>query len=175
MPNQSRRPLFYWFVVCTIPLYAALWLFSGHVLIRDFHHSKAYGWTLAARDTGWVFTTVDENGPAAGRLEVGDRLLALNGDTRAAVLGYLFFANAPLGEIYRLDVDRRGTPVSMDLLMAEGPGRQLWLVFLIVSIVLHRRRGARRPASGGPAGPADRRPDDCRRVRNDSRSARRKP
>ena len=65
MPNQSRRPLFYWFVVCTIPLYAALWLFSGHVLIRDFHHSKAYGWTLAARDTGWVFTTVDENGPAA--------------------------------------------------------------------------------------------------------------
>ena len=134
MTIQSRRPAFFWFVVCSIPLYAALWLFSGHLLIRDFHHSKAYGWTLAADETGWVFTSVDRNGAAAGRLEVGDRLLALNGDTRAAVLGYLFFANAPVGQVYHLDVDRRGTPMSMDLLMAVGPGRQLWLVFLIVSI-----------------------------------------
>jgi hypothetical protein len=134
MPNRSRRPAFFWLVVGAIPLYAALWLFSGHVLVRDFHHSKAYGWTLAADDTGWVFTSVDPNGAAAGRLEVGDRMRALNGDTNAAVLGYLFFANAPVGQIYHLDVDRRGTPVAMDLLMAEGPGRQLWLVFVIVSI-----------------------------------------
>ena len=134
MPNQSRRPLFYWFVVCTIPLYAALWLFSGHVLVREFHHSKAYGWTLAARDTGWVVATVDENGAAAGRLEPGDRLLALNGDSRVALLGYLFFSNVPVGEMYRLDVERRGTRRSVDLLMAVGPGRQMWLVFLIVSI-----------------------------------------
>jgi tRNA A-37 threonylcarbamoyl transferase component Bud32 len=134
MGNQPRRPAFFWFVVCAVPLYAALWLFSGHVLVREFHHSKAYGWTLAARDTGWVFATVDENGPAAGRLEAGDRLLALNGDRRVAVLGYLFFANARVGEIYRLDVDRRGTQTSVDLLMAVGPGRQMWLVFLTVSI-----------------------------------------
>ena len=135
VPLSGRRPAFFWLVVCTVPLYAALWLFSGHVLVRDFHHSKAYGWTLAARDAGWVFATVDPHGAAAGRLEVGDRLLALNGDTRAAVLGYLFFANAPIGENYHLDVDRRGTPVSVDLFMVEGPGRQLWLVFLIVSVV----------------------------------------
>ena len=86
--------------------YAALWLLSGHVLVRDFHHTKAYGWTLALRDGGWVVDTVDEHGPAAGRLEVGDRLLALNGDERVAVLGFLYFSNAPVGEIYRLDVDR---------------------------------------------------------------------
>src|SRR5439155_16101309 len=103
-------------------------------LLREFHHSKAYGWTLTARDAGWVFATVDENGPAAGRLEAGDRLLALNGDGRAAVLGYLFFANAPVGQTYRLDVDRRGTRISVDLLMPVGPGRQMWLVFLTVSV-----------------------------------------
>ena len=60
-------------------------------------------------------------------------MLALNGDTRAAVLGYLFFANAPVGEIYRVDVDRHGEPKHYDILMAVGPGRQLWLVFLTVS------------------------------------------
>jgi len=104
------------------------------VLVREFHHSKAFGWTMTARDTGWVVATVDERGPAAGRLEPDDRLLALNGDGRVALLGYLFFANAPVGEIYRLDVDRRGTRTSVDLLMAVGPGRQMWLVFLTVSI-----------------------------------------
>ena len=104
------------------------------MLVREFHHSKAFGWTTAVRDHGWVVVTVDENGPAAGRLEAGDRLLALNGDPRLAVLGYLYFANAPVSEIYRLDVDRHGTRTSVDLLMAVGPGRQMWLVFLIVSI-----------------------------------------
>jgi len=89
---------------------------------------------MTTGDTGWVVATVDENGPAAGRLEPGDRLLALNGDERVAVLGSLFFANARVGEIYRLDVDRRGTRTSVDLLMAVGPGRQMWLVFLTVSI-----------------------------------------
>ena len=77
------------------------------------------------RETGHVVASVDENGPAAGRLEPGDRLLALNGDWRVAPLGYLFFANARVGEIYRLDVDRRGMRTSVDLLMAVGPGRQM--------------------------------------------------
>jgi hypothetical protein len=135
MSDQSRRPAFFWFVVCAVPLYTVLWVLSAHVLVRDFHHTKANGWTLALRDAGWVFDTVDEYGPAAGRLEVGDRLLALNGDERVAVLGFLFFSNAPVGEVYRLDVDRHGTRTSVDLLMAVGPGRQMWLVFLTISIV----------------------------------------
>src|SRR5258708_14613941 len=82
MDNPPRRPAFFWLVVCTIPLYAALWLFSGHVLVREFHHSKAFGWTMKARDTGWVVATVDERGPAAGRLAAGARLLPVNGYRR---------------------------------------------------------------------------------------------
>lgn len=39
-----RGRTFFWFVVFTVPLYAALWLFSGYVLVREFHHSKAFGW-----------------------------------------------------------------------------------------------------------------------------------
>ena len=126
--------MFFWLVVCAVPLYVALWLFSGYVLVRDIHHSKAMGWTMTPRDNSWVVATVDEKGPAAGRLEPGDRLLALNGDARAAVLGYFFFVNAPVGELYRLDLNRRGAPVSIDVLMAVGPGRPMWLVFLTVSI-----------------------------------------
>lgn len=134
MPNQSRRPAFFWLVVCTVPLYAALWLFSGHVQVREFHHSKAFGWTMTAGKTGQVVATVDDNGPATGRLESWDRLLALNGDRRVALLGALFFSNVRVGEMYRLDVDRRGTQMSFGLLMAVGPGRQYEFVFLIISI-----------------------------------------
>lgn len=44
---------------------------------------------------------VDPTGPDAGRLEPGDRLLPLNGDPRAAVLGALYFFNAPIEGVYR--------------------------------------------------------------------------
>src|SRR5258708_13301370 len=78
MDNPPRRPAFFWFAVCTIPLYAALWLFSGHVLVREFHHSKAFGWTMKARDTGWVVATADERGPAPGPPPPGHTLLSLH-------------------------------------------------------------------------------------------------
>jgi hypothetical protein len=120
-------------VVAALPLLATFWLFSAFVLVRDFHHSKAYGWTMTVDGESWEFATVDADGPAAGLLEPGDRLLALNGDTRAATLGYLFFSNAPVGERYRVDIDRRGERKAFDILMPVGPGRQLWLVFLTVS------------------------------------------
>ena len=48
--HSLRSRAFFWFVVCVTPLYAALWLFSGYVLVRDFHHSKAFGWAMALGD-----------------------------------------------------------------------------------------------------------------------------
>ena len=44
------RSRVFWLVVCAVPLYVALWLFSGYVLVRDIHHSKAIGSTMTPRD-----------------------------------------------------------------------------------------------------------------------------
>jgi len=134
MPSQPRRSAFFWFVVLACPAYAALAVFTTHVLVRDFRHTKDAGWTARADDTGWFVATIDPAGAAAGRLERGDRLSALNGDTRAAVLGPSFFVNVPIGETYRVDLERRDRRVSVELLLRVGPGRQLWTVFLIVSM-----------------------------------------
>jgi tRNA A-37 threonylcarbamoyl transferase component Bud32 len=68
---------------------------------------------------------VEGAGPAAGRVEIGDRLLALNGDERAAVLGTFQFRNVAGGDTYRVDFERRGQRVSLELPLLLVSGRYL--------------------------------------------------
>jgi hypothetical protein len=110
-------------VTLAVRFFGALWVFAAVTLIRNFHHTKAYGWTLGVERESWRFVAVDPTGPAAGRLEPGDRLLSLNGDPHAAVLGALFFVNAPIDRVYRVEIDRYGERKAYDVLMPAGPGR----------------------------------------------------
>lgn len=117
-----------------VRFFGALWVFAAVTLVRNFHHTKAYGWTLSVERESWRFVAVDPTGPDAGRLKPGDRLLSLNGDPRAAVLGALLFVNAPIEGVYRVEIDRYRQRKAYDMLMPAGPRRQLWLVFLTVSL-----------------------------------------
>ena len=86
---------------------------------------KKPGWIARPDDKGWVVTSVEEAGAAAGRLERGDRLLAINGDERTAILGVSWFINVRGDESYRVDLDRRGQRVSVDLWLPLLRGRYL--------------------------------------------------
>jgi hypothetical protein len=44
--------------------------------------ARELGWHFVERPDGYYVTKVDPDGPAAGRLEMGDRILAVNGDDR---------------------------------------------------------------------------------------------
>ncbi len=48
---------------------------------------KVVGWTAAYKTGNWSVKAVDPAGPAAGKLERGDRVLAINGDRRAERIG----------------------------------------------------------------------------------------
>jgi hypothetical protein len=76
---------------------------------------------------------VGEAGVAAG-LERGDRLLAINGDERCAVLGVSNFINLRGGDTYRVDFDRNGQRVSVDLLLPLARGRYLWPIFQVCGL-----------------------------------------
>src|SRR5262249_5197651 len=84
---------------------------------RTYGLVKDPGWIVRPYAAGWVVTAVNEPGPAAGRLERGDRLLAINGDDRAALLGFSDLINLRDGDIYRVDVERHGHRVSVALLL----------------------------------------------------------
>ena len=86
MPDQ-RRPAFFWFIVLLSGIYLAFLAFTIHAIASHYGVLKDPGWTLRLASSGWFVSGVQADGPAAGKIEIGDRLLAFKGDERAAVIG----------------------------------------------------------------------------------------
>ena len=85
--NSPRRPPFFWLVVLACALYVGFFVFCVSLTIRVYAIAKTPGWTLRGGRGGWIVSSVDADGPAAGRIQPGDRLLAIDGDQRSAVIG----------------------------------------------------------------------------------------
>jgi predicted metalloprotease with PDZ domain len=112
MSDQSRRPAFFWLVLLLCGVYAGFCAVTIEATLRHYGTEKDPGWNVRADATGWIVSDVNASGPAAGRIEPGDRLIALNGDGRAAVLGVASWAGLRAGDTYRVDLERRGARVS---------------------------------------------------------------
>jgi GAF domain-containing protein len=134
MRSQPRRSAFFWLVLLISVVYAGSFAFTVYAVARYYGVDKAPGWRVVANATGWFVWEVDDAGPAAGRIQRGDRLLAINGDQRAAVLGASGFVNVRGGDIYRVDLDRHGHRVSVELLLPVAGRRYLWPIFLVCSL-----------------------------------------
>ena len=91
--------------------------------------------------------SVPPDGPAAGQLKPGDKLLAIDGDARAARIGiYLFVFPKAAGERYRVEVQRASTRLDLELRIAaiHIPALRLWasiqvgtaLIFLLTGTMV---------------------------------------
>src|SRR5215510_4973177 len=129
MPSQ-RRPPFVWFVVLLSAVYVASFAFTIYAVATYYGEVKDPGWALRVTRDGWFVSQVDGGGPAAGKIEVGDRLLALNGDERSAVIGVSQFRDVAGDDTYRVEFERRGQRVSFDLPLQIARGRLLEPLFL---------------------------------------------
>src|SRR5215470_19110759 len=129
MSEQPRRPVFFWLVLLICGLYAGLFAFMIYADVRYYGFEKASGWSVRLHRTDWVVSYVDDAGPAAGRIQLGDRLLAINGDQRRAVFGTFAWSFVDGGKTYRVDLDRRGERVSLELSLLLIPGQQLTPIF----------------------------------------------
>jgi eukaryotic-like serine/threonine-protein kinase len=135
MSDQPRGPLFFWLVVLICAVYAGLCAFTVYAVARYYGVEKYAGWTCDQTDGRvWYVTHVDTNGPAAGRIQVGDRLLALNGDERRAVIGFFQWLSVDGDKIYSVDLDRRGERISVELPMALVPGQRLTPIYALVGL-----------------------------------------
>src|SRR5258706_5742808 len=117
MSDQPRRPVFFWLVVLTCVVYAGLFAFTVYAVVRYYGVEKAPGWRAKTDGTGWFVSDVDDPGPAAGHVQIGDRLLAINGDERRTVFGLFEWSFVDAGKPYRLDLERRGERVSLEVTM----------------------------------------------------------
>jgi hypothetical protein len=135
MSDQPRRPVFFWLVLLTCAVYAGLFAFPVYAVARYYGVEKVAGWSCERNDgKAWFVTEVDEAGPAAGRIQVGDRLLAINGDERRAVIGYFQWVFVDGGKTYRVDLDRSGERVSIELPMALVSGQRLTPIYALVGL-----------------------------------------
>src|SRR5262249_1894400 len=105
-----------------------------HAVATYYGEAKDPGWLLRATGEGWFVSQVDAEGRAAGTVEVGDRLLALNGDARAAVIGTAQFRAVKGGALYHGDFERPGQRASCELPPDIVRGRLLEPLFLVVSV-----------------------------------------
>src|SRR5712691_2598799 len=133
MPNR-RPPACVWLVVSLSAVYVAYMVFTISVVASHYGVFKDPGWTLRVTGDGWFVSAVDASGPAGGHLEAGDRLLALNSDARAAVIGTSQFRNVKGGETYSVEFERRGRRVSVEMPLRLSRGRLLDPLFLLVSV-----------------------------------------
>src|SRR3984893_750492 len=132
MSDEPRRPVFFWVVLLTCVVYAGLFAFTVYAVARYYGFEKAAGWSCDRTDgTAWFVTHVDDAGPAAGRIQVGDRLLAVNGDERRAVIGFFQWLNEDGSKTYTVDLDRRGERVSLELPMALVSGQRLTAIYAL--------------------------------------------
>ena len=132
--SLQRRPPFVWLVVLLCAVYAAYLAFTIHAIATHYGKVKEPGWTLRVTGDGWFVSQVEAGGPAAGHIEVGDRLLALNGDERAAVIGTAQFRDVDGGTSYRVDFERGGQRVSLELPLRIVRGRLLEPLMLVVGV-----------------------------------------
>jgi eukaryotic-like serine/threonine-protein kinase len=114
--------------------YLAFLVFTIDVVAAHYGVVKDPGWTVRVTGNGWFVATVEADGPAAAKVEVGDRLLALNGDSRAAVIGTAQFRDVNGGETYRVDLERHGRRVAVEMPLRVSRGRLVDPLFLLVSV-----------------------------------------
>src|SRR4029434_3182177 len=116
MTDQQRRPAFFWLVLLICVVYASFFAFTIYAVVHYYGVEKAPGWSATRNDgTAWYVSEVDLGGPAADRIQVGDRLLAINGDQRRAVIGLFQWVVVDGGKTYTVDLDRNGERASVEL------------------------------------------------------------
>jgi eukaryotic-like serine/threonine-protein kinase len=85
LTDQARRkPLFFWIAVLLGTVMLTLYLFAGVMIARYGTVTRDSGWKPERRDGQWLVAEVDPLGAAAGKLQAGDQILAINRDVRIA-------------------------------------------------------------------------------------------
>src|SRR5262245_15593522 len=134
MTNQPRRSIFFWIVLLVCGVYAGYFAFTVYALARYYGVEKAPGWEAQTDGRAWYVSNVDGAGPAAGRIQLGDRLLAINGDERYEVEGLLVWRFVEGGKSYRVDVERSGERVSFELPLPVVSGQRLTPILGLVGL-----------------------------------------
>ncbi len=109
----------YWYLglwsVCAVIAAAAMTL-EVMTIVREGGARKELGWTYGRVDSQWEIQSVSAAGPAAGLLQAGDRIAAVDGDRRVTKIGPRWYLrDTPDRSSYSLTVVRGGREIVMSV------------------------------------------------------------
>ncbi len=137
-PTPPARPLFFWFAVACGIAMAGMLACTAFIAYRNTG-GRDFGWESSYSRAGWTIIQIYRGGPADGKLQAGDRVLAFNGDTRAARIGPDAFRQfLRPGTNYSIRVLRYGEPHEywLRVLLWQDWGSFPWATsYLILSLV----------------------------------------
>lgn len=130
-------------VVVSSVVLAGYFVFTAVMIAKYGAYIRWFGWKSDFRQGMGVVTAVNDKGPVAEILAVGDRVLAINGDTRVQIVGsapLLWWEQgwAPRTTSYTLLVDRLGQEFEVDVTSAifQDEKRWMWKVPILVSALV---------------------------------------
>jgi hypothetical protein len=134
---RPERPLFFWLVVTFGAAGVAAQILGVVFLARYGGARKAPGWRATWHRDGWFVTQVERNGAAEGSLEDGDRLVSVDGDARAALVGpSAALRRVSPGAVYEVRVTRAGRERLARLALLEVPRSAGELSYLVTILLL---------------------------------------
>jgi len=136
-PLVGLNRLFLWAVWLASVIVAGVFAYAAMLLIQNGGASISPGWTEVQRGDGWFVFRIDPTGPAAGRIESGDRIINLNGMPPIGSIGTALHRRelAP-GKAYEITVERAGQQQTISLSVVPGPSKLATrLAYLVSSLV----------------------------------------
>lgn len=154
----NRHPFFHVVLILgglalAVLIQALVWIARFGDLEQDF------GWVTGWDAQGRYIAEVTPTGPAAGKLAAGDRLIAINGDTRVQGGPRFFYTNTintkistiPINGFYTIEILRAGSPMDIRLnasirhVPLKRPGAVMQIVVALVMLVCALLMGLLRP------------------------------
>src|SRR5438876_994191 len=85
LSQLTGKPYFFWFVLLLGTTVLGFYIFAGLMIFQYGTLTKDFGWKYVSKEDLCYISEVDSHVTAAGKLQVGDRVLAVNDDTRIRV------------------------------------------------------------------------------------------
>jgi len=107
---QRNNSVFAALMATMVALYFAFALYAAWVILQYGVKTADFGWQIQRVGQHLYVVTIEEKGPAVGSLDIGDRVVAVNGEAigSEAELGIALKSVAGSG-LYSLRVQRRGS------------------------------------------------------------------
>lgn len=118
IPKPNVKSPFFWFIAASAVFFVFFYAFTFWALLFYGKISKEPGYELRNQGSGWYVDHVFAGGPADGRLQSGDVVVAINGDESARRNAPIMLAGFALeNESYTMRVDRHGRVFDFALAM----------------------------------------------------------